>query len=100
MAGQEEVESFRPHASDLKGPSRPRANTALNLKQRLIKGEQDQVKLVPWKAPSKEINVDESEELFPRMQPKQPLNTVSRLAQQLERIGMEGGTNPWQEYGV
>ena len=100
MAGQEEVESFRPHASDLKGPSRARANTALIMKQRMMKGEQDQVKLVPWKSPSKEINVQESEELFPRMELKQRLNPVSRLAQQLEGIGIEGGTNPWQEYGV
>ena len=69
------------------------------MRQKMMKGEQEQVKLVHWKTPSKEINFEE--ELFPRRDPQQKLSpVVSRLAQQLEGIGLEGRTSPWQEYGM
>ena len=69
LSGQEEVDSFRSHSPDIKGPSRARANTALMMRQKMMKmkGDQDNVKVVNWKSPPKDLDPElNQEELFPR----------------------------------
>ena len=104
LSGQEEVDSFRSHSPDIKGPSRARANTALMMRQKMMKmkGEQDNVKVVLWKSPKdKDIHQElEQEELFPKKNIMTQETPISKLSQQLEQLGQEELNNPWQEYGM
>ena len=101
LAGQEEVDSFRPHSPDIKGAPRARTNTALQMRQKIMKGDQDQVKTVQWKCPPARERVDsESEELFPKKEIVFNKTPVSRLTQQLEQLNCDNLMNPWQEYGI
>jgi len=103
LAGQEEVDTFRPHSPDMKGSSRPRAYTVAELHQKMLPKEQEQITTVHWKTPPKreEENIDDQEELFPRKEliagPKAKTN-MSLLSQQLESLTPSEEQNPWQQY--
>jgi len=102
LAGQEEVDTFRPHSPDMKWSSRPRANTALQLQQKMISKEQEQAAVVHWKSPNPDMEKEPEElaELFPKkdLKAKAPIKGVSLLTQQLESLSPEEHKNPWQEF--
>jgi len=101
LAGQEELDSFRPDSPDLKSSSRPRANTAVfQLQQKLLPKDQDQITTVQWKTPSKKTGEDnDPEELFPKKEIKKASErTMSLLSQQLELLAPGEDQNPWQSY--
>jgi len=102
LAGQEEVDTFRPHSPDMKGSSRPRANTALQLQQKMLPKEQEQVTTVHWKSPPKreEEVTEDMEELFPRkvLVDISKKSTISLLSQQLESLTPGEEHNPWRQY--
>ena len=97
------MDTFRPHSPDMKGSSRPRANTALQLQQKMLPKEQEQITTIHWKTPPKksEDSIEQEEELFPRKQVKaEPTlkTAVSLLTQQLESLTPGEEQNPWQQY--
>eukprot|EP00090_Calanus_glacialis_P016026 TRINITY_DN25140_c0_g1_i1.p1 TRINITY_DN25140_c0_g1~~TRINITY_DN25140_c0_g1_i1.p1 ORF type:complete len:510 (-),score=242.31 TRINITY_DN25140_c0_g1_i1:56-1585(-) len=103
LAGQEEVDTFRPHSPDMKGSSRPRANTALQLQQKMLPKEQEHITTIHWKTPPKKSEdiIEQEEELFPRKQVKDEPTikmAVSLLTQQLESLTPGEEQNPWQQY--
>ena len=66
-----------------------------------MKGDQDNVKVVNWKSPPKDLDPElNQEELFPRKEILIPENPVSKLSQQLEQLSHDELNNPWQEYGM
>ena len=96
MAGQEEVDSFRALSPDFKGSSRTRTDTGLQRKIKTMKGDSDQVKIINWKSPVKDVPDDE--DLFPRKDIKKPTEKfISKLSQQL---ALDNEDNPWKEYGM
>ena len=100
LAGQEEVDSFRVHSPDFKGPSRSRTEPTLPKKQKYTK-DVDQVKVINWKSPIKEAGEAEMTDLFPK---KCLLNktdkVLSKLSQQLQALNTDDLDNPWKEYGM
>jgi len=103
LAGQEEVDTFRPHSPDMKGSSRPRANTALQLQQKMLPKDQEQGAVVHWKTPNQDKHKDPEQqaELFPRKEVNAESSvkmTVSLLAEQLESLSPGEQQNPWQEF--
>jgi len=104
LAGQEEVDTFRSHSPDMKGSTRPRANTALQMQQKMLPKEQQQGAVVQWKTPSQDKQVDSEQlvELFPRKEVKADSSrkpNISLLAKQLESLSPNEQKNPWQEFG-
>lgn len=99
LAGEEEEEMRGRGSPDIKaGPGRrERANTALQLQQKLASKEKDPVgKSVTWKPGTG--NLDCNEELFPKKEVIVPNGTItSLLAIQLEEQ-KEEDRNPWQEF--
>ena len=100
LAGEEEEEMRGRGSPDIKaGPGRrERANTALQLHQKLASKQKGPVgKSVTWKK-GEEVEADSKEELFPRKEivvgdhPR-----VSMLSKKLEEQ-REEDRNPWQEY--
>ena len=101
LAGEEEEEMRGRGSPDIKaGPGRrERANTALQLHQKLASKQKGPVgKSVTWKK-GEEVEADSKEELFPRKEVVVGDNAqvMSLLSKRLEEQ-KEEDRNPWQKY--